>query len=279
MRSTLLAVAFVGCMAPLFAQGPSPVITIIRETIKEGKGAAHVRAEQAYANVFRKHKYPVHYLGMTTTSGPNEAWFVNMYPSFAAIEEADKLSGMSPLKQEVEAVETRDGDLRVSSRTMTAVYRGDLSYLPENAVTLAKTRYVMVATYRVRMGHEDDFMAGSKMILDGLRKGNVNEPVLTYQVIAGAPSGNYLLVFPIASMKSMDEQPAREKAMLEAIGPANFQRLMKSSGDVFLSMETMTFAISAEMSYVPKETEDVDPGFWRQKTGAAPAKAKEKAAQ
>jgi len=276
MRSTLLAVVFAGFAVPLFAQPQAPqVVTIVRETIKEGRGAAHLRSEQAYANVFRKHKYPVHYLGMSTTSGPNETWFVNMYPSFAAIEEADRLSGKSPLRQEVEAVETRDGELRVNSRTMTAVYRADLSYRPEDAVTLGHTHYVMVATYRVRLGHEEEFMAGSKMILDGLKKAKLNEPVLMYDVIAGAPTGTYLLVFPMASLTSMDEQPAREKAMVEAIGTENFQRLMKGSGDVFVSMETTIFAVSPEMSYVPKEIEDEDPGFWKPK--ATGSKSKEKA--
>lgn len=277
MRSTLLAGVLVsGVLLAQAPQGPPPVITIVREVVKEGKGAAHIRAEQAYANVFRKNNYPTHYIGLTTSSGPNEAWFVNSYPSFAAIEEGDKLSGKAPLKQELEAVESRDGDLRVSSRTMTAVFRPDLSYISPNPPSLGKTRYVMIATYRVRLGKDDGFMAGSKMILDAYKKAKIDETVFCYEGIAGTPVGTYMFIIPMKSLKALDEQPAREKAMVQAMGESNFQNLMKGAGDVFQSMESLLFAVSPEMSYVAKETENEDPEFWRPKVTATKAAPKEK---
>jgi len=280
MKTTVLAFVFAGCVVPAFAQpaaAPPPVLQVIRETIKEGKGAAHRRAEQAYAAAFRKNKYPYHYIGLTTEAGTNEAWFLSAYPSFAAMEDNDKLSSKDPLKTDLEVVEARDGEFRVSSRTMTAVFRPDMSYQPANGVALAKTRYLMIGTYRVRLGHEEDFMAGGKMILDANKKAGLDTPVLTYQVIAGVPEGLYLLMFPMASLKELDDQPAREKAMVSAMGEENFRRLMKGTGDVFQTMETTIFAVSPEMSYVSKETEDAAPGFWRPKSSAAAPKAKEKA--
>ena len=86
-----------------------------------------------------------------------------------------------------------------------------------------------------------------------------------YQVIAGAPEGTYLIVLPMASLKEMDEQPAQQKALVAAMGPDNFGRMMKGEGDVFQTMETTLFAVSPEMSYMPKATEDEDPGFWRRR--------------
>lgn len=190
MRSTLLAVVFVSTVAPLCAQQPAgvpQVVTIIRETVKEGKGRAHERAEKAYADVFRKNKFPFHYMGMSASAGPNEVWFINTYPSFAAIEEADKLTNSEPLKQQIEAVEARDGEFRVRSQTITAIFRGDLSYLPAKMPALGKSRYVMISSYRLRLGREEEFMAGGKMILDAEKKANFEEPVFTFQVVAGAP--------------------------------------------------------------------------------------------
>ena len=80
----------------------------------------------------------------------------------------------------------------------------------------------------------------------------------------------------MTSLKAMDEQPAREKAMVEAMGESNFQTLMKGAGEVFLSMESALFAVSPEMSYVSKETENEDPEFWRPKVTVTKAAGKEK---
>jgi hypothetical protein len=283
MKPTMLAVAVAACVVPLSAQpgGPPPILQIIREVVKEGKGAAHRKVEHDYASTFRKNKYPFNYVALTTVSGPGEVWFVEPYPSFAAIEESDKLSDKQPLKGEIELVEGHDGELRTSSRTMTAVLRKELCYIPENGITLPKTRYVMIGSLRVRLGHDEDFMAGGKMILDAYRKAKMDATVFAYQVIAGAPDGLYLFIAPMASLSEMDKEPEREKAMVQAMGEENFKRLMKSTGDVFQTMENTIFAVSPEMSYVSKETEDADPAFWRPKASAAApaAKPKEKAGQ
>jgi hypothetical protein len=282
MKPTLLLVAFAGCVAPLCAQAPEPpaVLQISRETIKEGKGAAHTKSEQAFVSAFRKNKFPFHYLALSAMSGPNEVLFLDALPSFAAIEQSNAEADKAPLKGELEQAEARDGELRSSSRNMTALYRKDLIYRPENGVTIGKTRYVMLLTYRVRIGREEEFMAGAKMLLDAYQKSKLESPVLTYQLVAGSQEGVYLFLIPMASLKSMDEAPAREKALMEAMGADNLRQLMKGAGEVFMSMESALYAVSPEMSYLPKEVEDQDPAFWRPKPAAAPAeKPKEKTGQ
>jgi hypothetical protein len=102
---------------------PPAVITINRETIKEGRSGAHEKVETAWARVFRKAKFPSHYIALTASTGGNKAWFINSYSSFAAIEEADKLFDSGALKAEMDALDARDGDLRTVTRNLTAVYR------------------------------------------------------------------------------------------------------------------------------------------------------------
>ena len=272
MKPTMLAITLAGSIAMLSAQtGPPPVMQITREAIKEGRAAAHKKVEQDYANTFRKAKYSANYIAVSSTSGPSEAWFFAAYPSFAAIEQTDKESDKEPLKSALALVEARDGELRASSRTMTAVYRKDLSYESPNAVSLAKVRYVMIETFRVRLGHDEDFAAGAKMFTGAMKKANLNASGIIYQVIAGAPAGTYMVLGPMGSLKDMDEEPARQKALAEAMGADNLSRMMKGMGDVFVSMEANLFSVSPEMSYAPKEIEDADPAFWRPKTAAAPA--------
>jgi hypothetical protein len=284
MKTTLIAAALAACAPLAFAQstpadGPPAVLQITRESVKEGKGAAHRRVEQDYANAYRKNKFPFHYLGLSAESGPNEALFLAAFPSFAALEESDKLSQKSPMKNELELVEARDGELRAESRTLTAVFRKDLSYLPANALPVSKFRYVMIDNYRVRLGQNDGFMTGAKMLLDGYRKANIDVSIVCYQVVAGAPNGVYLFLIPMNSLKELDAAQANDKALVDAVGADSLARLRKGEGEVFQNMESTLYSVSPEMSYMTKEEEEADAGFWRPKVTAARLATKEAAAK
>jgi hypothetical protein len=103
-----------------------------------------------------------------------------------------EFSKQEPQKTSLDNLDSRDGELRASSRQMWAVYRPDLSYKPENR-KLAKTRYVDVATFRVKLGKDDDFAGGAKAIFGAYEKSNLDMCILGYQVVAGAQSGTFLL--------------------------------------------------------------------------------------
>jgi hypothetical protein len=280
MKMTLIAAALAVCAPLAFAQstpadGPPAVLQITREAIKEGKGAAHRRVEQDYASAYRKNKFPFHYLGLSAESGPNEALFLAAFPSFAALEESDKLSQKSPMKNDLELVEARDGELRTESRTLTAVYRKDLSYLPANALPVAKFRYMMIDNYRVRLGQNEGFMSGAKMLLDGYRKANINISIVCYQIVAGAPNGVFLFLIPMDSLKELDTAQANDKALVDAVGADSLARLRKGEGEVFQNMESTLYSVSPEMSYMTKEEEDADASFWRPRLTAARVATKE----
>jgi len=283
MKTTLIAAALAACAPLAFAQstpenGPPAVLQISREVVKEGRGAAHRKVEQDYANAYRKNKFPFHYLGLSAESGPNDALFLAAYPSFAAMEEADKLSQKAPLKGDLELVEARDGELRAESRSMTAVFRKDLSYMPANALPVSKFRYMMIDNYRVRLGQNDRFTEGAKVILGGYQKANINTSIICYQVIAGAPNGVFLFLIPMDSLKQMDSFRANDKALADAVGADVLGRVQKGEGDVFQNMESTLYSVSPEMSYLSKEDEDADASFWRPKVTAARQATKETAA-
>jgi hypothetical protein len=286
MKSGLALMALSAVSAvPLFCQPtePAPVIQVLREVIKEGKTAAHEKTEMEFVRIFRKAKFPGYYYALTTISGPNEAWFISVFPSFAEAEEYQKLADKEPLKGELGLADARDGALRESSRSMWAVYRKDMSYLPDK-FDPAHARYAAVAIYRVKLGKDEEMESGAKMMIGGYEKANIATPFLCYQVVAGAPVGTYLFFDAMDSLKVMDGQAARHKALMEAMGAENFQQLMKGAGEIFQFMEESLFAVNPGMSYVSKEVEEADPAFWRPKPPAkkpaeAKPKEKEKAAQ
>jgi hypothetical protein len=261
---------------PMFAQEgmtPAPVLNIGRESIKEGKDAAHEKVEGEWAATLRKANFPGHYYAFASMSGTDEVWFIQPMESFAANEEFEKAGQKEPLKGAVEQLGARDGELRTGSRTLWAVYRPDLSYKPEN-VNMAKLRYVDVGTYLVKLGKEEDFVNGAKAYFGGYGKGNVDVSILGYQVTTGAPAGTYLLFIGMDSMKVLDGEPERMKALQGAIGQDTYSQLMKGLGDVLVSVENNLFEVKPGMSYPPQSVVDADPGFWKPKsTAKAPAQA------
>jgi hypothetical protein len=70
---------------------------------------------------------------------------------------------------------------------------------------------------------------------------------------------------------------ANDKALADAIGTDNLQKITKGEGEVFQTMESTLYSVSPEMSYLPKEEEDVDPSFWRPKVTAIHPAGKETA--
>src|SRR5581483_6411088 len=285
MRTCFLAAALAACAPLAFAQstseaGPPAVLQIVRETIKEGRETAHRKVEADYASAVRKAKSPAHYLALSAESGPNDVLFLEAFPTFAAIEENEKLGQKQPLKGELEMINARDGELRAESRSMTAVFRPDMSYLStSNPIQIAKVRYMMIDNYRVRLGKTEGFTEGGKMLLDGYKKSNMPLSVLCYQVIAGAPNGVYLFITPLESLKQLDGMQAMDKALADAVGADTLKRLSAGEGDVFQNMETTLYAVSPEMSYMSKEEEDVDPSFWRPKVTAVHSAPKETVAK
>jgi len=279
MSRTFYSLLGTGLLAAfqLSAQTPEPpkVLRIVREDVKEGKGSAHEKAEARIAQLFAKNKFPTHYLGMTAVSGPTQAWFVEASESFAAVEEGmaaqDKLS-------EFDTLDAVDAEYRTGTRIYNAVYRQDLSYHPAQLMeALPKARFFNIVTVRVRFGHDQEFAEAGKRILEALEKSASDQPVATYQVVSGMPFGTYLLLEPSPSLKTLDDQPARSRAMVEAMGESGARQFFKTAGELIVSEEAVLFAISPKMSYVSKEFAAGDPGFWTPKPVVSKAKPVEKA--
>lgn len=258
---------------------PPAVIEIVRESVKEGRVAAHEKVESDWAAAFRKHNFAYHQLALTSMTGPSEALFLVAFPSFAAVEQGNQEMQKPGIKAEMDLLDARDGELRSASRMMYAVYRKDMSYRPD-LVNVGKTRYIGVLSFRLKLGHMQDFEEGGKKFLAADEKAGLKTPSVAYEVVAGAPADLFLFLEPMESLTALDEAPARQKAVAEAMGE-DYQRVMKGAGDVFNSIEYSLYAVNPRMSYVSKETEDVDPAFWRPKvsTGKAATAKTEKSGQ
>ena len=251
---------------PMSAQ-PAPVIKIDIETVKEGRSAAHEKVEAEWSATLRKAGAPMHYYALDSLSGSSQVWFVQPMPSFAVNEEYGKFNAREPLRNSVDTLDSRDGELRVSSQRMWARYRADISYKAES-LNLAKTRYVDVGTVRVKPGKDEDFVNGAKALFGAYAKGNVDVCILGYRVSAGAPEGTYLLFLMMDSMKVLDAYPERMKAAMSAMGQDRYSQMTSSYGDVMISTEHNLFGVTPAMSLPSQAVIDGDPGFWKPKAAA-----------
>ncbi|HUP03860.1 MAG TPA: hypothetical protein VMU19_07725 [Bryobacteraceae bacterium] len=265
MRTALRVLTVAGaCIIPMLAQEgskPAPVLSIGREFIKEGKGAAHEKTETEFVTAFRKAQYPGYYVAAASLSGPSEVWFIEPLASFAAYEKLEEFADKDPLKSTLGMVDERDGELRETTRYVWAMLRPDLSYGVER-FNPAKTRFLAAEIIRAKLGKEDSFEEGVKAYFAGHAKAKVDRCVLGYQVTAGLPAGTYLFFSMMDSMKVLDGSAERMKAITEAMGPEAFGKLMHGTGDVITSIDNILLEVKPGMSYPPPKLVEADPEFW-----------------
>ncbi len=258
-------------------QAPPKVLQLFREEVKPYMNVAHEKVEAGWPKAFAKTKSPNYWLGLTSLSGPNEAWFLNSFDSFAAIEQAGQFGEKNPaFLAEVEQLGQQDKNLIAGARGILASFDDELSYRP--AVNLAQMRFFWVETFRVRPGHFAEFAEYRRLINAAHEKANIDEHWAVYYVEAGMPTGTVLVFHPLKSLKDVDQAPSmHSKAYADALGADNQKKMGELQAAFTLSTESNYFGISAKMSYVPKELAASDPAFWNPKpkpAAKAPAAAR-----
>ena len=270
MKRKIVQVVSAGLLlsGSVLAQEPSHLMRIFREDIKSGKGSAHERVESAYVRAFSRAGYPS-YMAWEQVSGATQAWFIERYDTYEALEKAIHLSNTEPLRSTVQMLDAQDGELRSGERSMIATYQPALSYVapPPN---LMKYRFITVNTIRIRPGHVPDFQELRKMLIEAYTKAGQKRRFVVYSVNSGMPAGTYLIFSGMESLKALDPTPGA-MSMPDAFGADNLSKYNKLYADTVISSENTLFAVNPRMSNPPKEYIQADPSFWAPKP--APAKA------
>jgi hypothetical protein len=248
------------------------VLQIFVESVKPGKGAAHEKVEIGWPAAFRKAKWPTHYLAMTSTTGPGEAWFLSGYDSYAAVETDNRNVEKTPvLSKELERLSAVDGELLSGTRGLLATYRPDLSYRPD--IDIATMRYFALTIITLKPGYDSAFADARKVVNAGHEKANMDEHWATFQVTSGMAGNTYLLFIPMKSLQEADlAQESHGKPYQDALGEAGRQQLRDFTRNSVVTSETKLFAFSPKMSYPSDEWVASDPQFWTPKpvTAAKP---------
>lgn len=233
MRPSFLAVVFAACSFAQTPAEPPTLVRIIRSPL------------QPYSRMYADAHATVTVLGMTSISGPSETWLIELHDSFATIEDLDQaFSTVAPTGSLTPFVPASD-DVLAPSRTLIALYRPAWSYRPEEALKLLpKGRYFQISIFRNRSGDDAAFAALVNSRAAGLDRINLDRPDIAYEVVSGAPSGTYLLLAPLSSLRTLDDNLAVREVRAEG---------GKRSGAQYeIGREHLLFRIEPRMSYVPE---------------------------
>lgn len=242
----------------LEAQSDEPrILRIVREYVKSGKGGEHAKLEAAYARAFVKAGF-ANYIGMENVTGPNQAWFVEAFDSWAAIENALAMMGKDPLRSEIAPLGPLDGELLTADNSVVASLQSSLSYLP-GAPDRARMRFMNVFTIRIRPGYAREFAERAKLLNAAREKAGWKGRASVYRVESGAPDVTYLVFMPVQSLQELDAAPDVTAAM----SPADLARFQKINQEIVVESGSTLFAINPKMSNPPKAVIEGAPEFWR----------------
>jgi hypothetical protein len=247
MKTILLAGILALSAAAQAPTEPPPILQLIR---RPGTVVAPIRP---YADA----RAAVEVLGMVSITGLPEAWQIESHQSFASIEDLDKAVG---------PVAPAQADPLALSSTLIAFYRPGWSYRADQAIRMfPRAHYFHITIYQVRPDAENDLGELVKLRRIGSDSVNLDRPDLAYQVISGAPSGTFIFLAPLASLKTMDEGVAETPVYAEATAAARAKTASKVSADGEISREHLLFRVEPRMSYVSDDFAEADRQFWRPK--------------
>jgi hypothetical protein len=235
---------------------PPPIIQVVRKVGTSVPPARGYGSAGAAVNV----------VGMTSITGLPETWLLEAHGSFSSIEALDKgLNSVAP-KLTADPGDPLQDDVLAPARTLVALYRHYLSYRPEQAIRMfPRARYFHMTVYRIRTGSEADFSELVKLRRLNLDSVNLDRPDIAYQVVSGAPSGTYVFLAPLASLRTMDDAVASLPFYAESLSRAEARTAAKVSAQAEISREHLLFRVEPRISYVSDDFAEADPEFWRGK--------------
>lgn len=248
--------------------GPPPYLQIFREQVKYGHGAAHMLSESAWPRAFAKAKIKNNYIALVSTYGPLEAWFVEGHGSLAELDAVNKAISAAGLGAELDRYQEADAAHVTNGDGILARYVPEASNA--EAVNVGEIKVWEVTIFRVRPGKEASFFEGANLFKSVVQQAKASASWASFEVQAGMPGPTYLVFSPHKTLAELDQNTGTGAAIAKAMT----EDMMKKLGTVsenFISVQTLVFNVSPEMSYPMAEWVTADPAFWNKKA-MAPAK-------
>lgn len=274
-QSLLPLALLVAAPVTLSAQAPAPntILTVFRESVKVGKGAAHDAHEDSWARAVTAAKGAEPFVAMSSLTGPNEIWYMQAFPTWDAYQKSTESNrANAPQALVDQKYRPMEAEYLSDSRLMTLRLRPELSY--GGPPDLANMKYVSVTRVLVRPGHNSEYQEARRLINEAHTKAGLVEKWGMYEVSSGAPSGTFYIFISRPSLAEMDQGAALHgPAYTAALGGDEGQKKIAAlMGSSVISQQTDHFAFTPSQSVAPPEWIAANPGFWNHKPVTGPAK-------
>ena len=241
------------------APPPPNIILLVREEIKPGEMPAHQQEAAAFIRVLEKANSRIAdpklrdgRIAMSPVAGnENEVAYLWGYDSFADMEakakESEKLA-TDPAMMKADFDKLPDNRLHTSQRDTLAAFRPDLSY-GLGRIDIAEARYMVMTTYRIKPGHEDEYWGMvKKHVFPARDKAGIKASYAVYQSAGGVPNGTYYMFRPVRSLAELDERAPL--ATRNAMSSDTKEEVDKVTDRAMLLSETMIYRINPRISLV-----------------------------
>jgi hypothetical protein len=273
-RTALPLLLCMVCSAPLCmkaqddgSNGPPKVLVIQREYTKPGKGGAlHEKTEGAFIQAVKAGKGDLHYLAMTSMSGPDRALFFSAYPSFAAWEEENKaVAKKAGLGAALDHANVADGDLLASADASVWMRSDEMSNQPGN---LVGARYMEITLYQLKPGHGREWEEAVKLVKEAYIKGVPDIKWAMFSHVYGTMGDAYIVLQPLKSLGEVDHHFAEGKMFMDALGKDGLKKLDELVAASVEMTQTNLFHFNPRMSLPPDGWVQAEPDYWKPKVMA-----------
>lgn len=263
------ALSIAGSALPAQQASNTPrIIQIYQEMVKPGKNFVHESHEAGWVTAFAQSGLQFQTAGLTAVTGGNDALFFTPAQSYAELEQVQEKMAQAPgFMAKMASLMEKDGDYLANVRSLIAVRVDTLSPFP--MPEFGSFHGLRMTTYRVKIGHEDEFIQARRMLNDAYQRAGINPKLVTYAITQGVNVPTYVIMRPYTKMAEWDEYSAWEAKARAGVSAEEMAKYNKLLEGAVLTRETAAYAISPKMSYVNKQTASLDPAFWKESPGLA----------
>jgi len=224
---TLLLAALVAVKA---VAPPPATLNIVHHTLKRGTPPSYQTLEASIVAAYERAKLPLYWMTFQSTTDPRDVLYLNVFDAPADLARAtDAYRSAAPAHPELAKLATRLSGMLEAQNSLLTTRRDEVSY-SRSDVDFSTMRALMLATFRVRAGHEGQF-------IDAVRQaGGAGAPWILYE---STTDSTFVMLWPLRSR-------AEGRA-------ATIPRPLRELRRAYKRTDVGLYAISASMSRMPVE--------------------------
>lgn len=209
---------------------PPATVNFVRHRLKRHDPAPYQTVEASIVNAYERAKIPLYWLTFQSTIDPRDILYLNLFNTPADLERAsDTYRSLAAPHPELARLSSRLSSMIESQDSLLTTRRDDVAYTRAD-VDFSTMRALMLATFRVKAGHEGQFV-------DAVRSaGGAGAPWIVYESTAGPA---FVIVWPLRSRS-------------EARG-LTIPRPLRELRRAYKRTDVAVYALSSPMSRTPVE--------------------------